>query len=168
MGLRAVSWAVTSLSTICKGPRALLGFCENDWGNEFKTGTRWNQPALYCLLPGNRAEERVSSYKFETFEDLIFACDPFDVVKGRGSICWSLCHFSRLSGDQHTGAEGWGWTQQCWFKLWENPDGFRCTLYYLPTHPRKQCCHRSKVYHAQSLMQTTQPTFPSTTDTGKP
>ena len=59
---------------------------------------------LYCLLPGNQAEERESSYKCETFEDLIFACEPFDVVKG--SICWSFSHFNRVSADQHTGAEG--------------------------------------------------------------
>ena len=53
---------------------------------------------------------RESSFKCETFEELIFASEPFDVVKG--SICWgdrsfeSLCHFTRLSVDQHTeGAE---------------------------------------------------------------
>ena len=53
---------------------------------------------------------RESSFKCETFEELIFASEPFDVVNG--SICWgdwsfeSLCHFTRLSVDQHTeGAE---------------------------------------------------------------
>ena len=54
----------------------------------------------------NQAKERESSYKCETFEDLIFACEPFDVLKSSGSICRSLSHFTRVSGDQHTGAEG--------------------------------------------------------------
>ena len=56
-------------------------------------------------------QKRESSYKCETFEDLIFASEPFDVVNGErvgiyllgwGRSLESLSHFSWLSGDQHT------------------------------------------------------------------